>query len=323
MLYTEPQVHELLEDYTNNPHLEKYKKLVNLAYAEVPWSCKEFEVLILPVLNNDYLFDLIRNFPKQTKMKPSKLNINSEKESNISYDYIPQIYVLIKYYSVHKNWHILTSFILNLFNDHQMTYKIISCRLFLELINHMTLSNTGLQDLFIDSLYVCLTYLPSSITVEDPSELLDVAYKALLQIEVDLIELLNKNLMSIDKVFNRFGESTSILSLQLHYLLKIVRLLGPEILISFNRVNFLINQILINPYISETVIHQCLEIQRQVLTTFESEDSQGKDLIYQYRFDFIGAWKIMQSHHSFNADVNFQHLQKISADLGKSVEVLL
>lgn len=305
----ESEITETIKRFLQHKTYEDYEILSYYYWDQVPWSCEKYHQLIGNLLDDDLILQLIKSLTPISR-RPTKLRIDNDEE--FAKEKISSIFVLITYYERHSNWRIITSNILNLFKNHELQYKILACKLLLQLNDKIDLDKTGLRQLFVDDLYSCLTYLPGKLMAQDPTDLIDISYQTLLEIDHNYTELVNRNLMSIDKVFNRFGESHDILHLELQYLQEIIGRLGIKVLITFNRINFLLNQILINTYTNELTITKILEIQYQVIEMFLDQDQQGKDLMYEYRFDFIGSWKIMTRFHNIDITRNYQILEKLS-----------
>lgn len=305
----ESEIVEIIKRFQQDKNYDDYQLLSYYYWDQVPWSCSRYTELIGNLLDDDLILQLIKSLTPSSR-RPTKLRIENDEE--FVKEKISSVYVLIRYYHRHSNWRIITSNILNLYKNHQLQYKILACKLLLELNDTIDLEKTGLRQLFVDDLYSCLTYLPGKLMEQNPTDLIDISYKTLLVIDHNQTELVNRNLMSIDKVFNRFGESHPILQLQLQYLHQIIEKLGIKVLITFNRINFLLNQILINTYTEKKTIEKVLDIQYLVLELFQTQDQEGKDLMFEYRFDFIGSWKIMSRYHDIDISRNYQMLEKLS-----------
>lgn len=232
-----------------------------------------------------------------------------------------------------QNWTILTSFVLNLLEDHEVQFKAQACTLLESLVSKLKaekiniLSRSGLLDLFINSTKPCLSYLPN-LTLDDESGfILPRAYGALFTMVGDdkkqLIDLLNTTLSSISHL-----KSTRDANLTMNVLLSLLNLivknLDSNVLISMSRINFAINQLLVDPDVAESNLSPlkwALEVQHTILQIFHKHNNaQALPLIFNYRFDFLASWVIVNDRVTDSAIIaairsNYDLLKGVSQTL--------
>lgn len=240
------------------------------------------------------------------------------------------IYAISKNEYLDQFWPIITSFILNLIDDHDPLMKVQSCELlhyFMDVTDnndnykpHIFLK-TGLVDLLIDSCKTCLTYLPNLTPTDQSYHLLHIAYPTVIKLcalkgkkennFLCLIELINENILnSMSHLFNRSGLNSncphlSLLFDQLNIIIKLY--LKTNVLICFPRLNFTLNQVLSNPNLYEQGINgiccikSALNVQGSIFESFKLlNDSEGLRLILNYKYDFLAIWSILKKRLKYN-----------------------
>lgn len=331
-----------------------YKKfLLHCKYVngDTSWSDGAIHKLIWRPVQNcvshnpEYMTRLIQDIEEEMKQmkrkdpgkgsKPQFKGLNPkigyEETSEFPLELISYTYVLIEYYSHHKHWHLLTATILNTIDQSDMSLKAMGCKLLYQLITktNINLDSTGLGDMFINTLKNNL-YLSHWPLFESSFEtLLQLLQKSTSDATITMIEGLNIVLMMIDKQFNRFGESGTDLIHYLQLLSQIIHPLSTKVLITMNRLNFILNQLITNVSILEyhrlDVIPLVLSIQSQIFDIFNHEmDKEGKWLLYDYRFDMLAAWKILSSRIDrvgghVDLGRNTEQLGRLAKDLGEVV----
>ncbi|CAK7891957.1 hypothetical protein CAAN1_19S00826 [[Candida] anglica] len=221
-----------------------------------------------------------------------------------------------------RTWPLVTSFTLNVLEDHNAFIKAQGCEILDTLImsssGKQILIKSGLLDLFIDATKVCLSYLPT-LTPEDTSYyILERAYPVVLSLTelkinsgtisesssiTPFITVVNENILaSIQRI--RGGDS-KLLCLLIEQLKNIIsEHLGYQVLATLSRVLFTINQVMVDPTLFdkgaesvEDILQLCLEIQtvvfEEIATVVSHEDLEGLKLIVEYRYDFLGVWSIV------------------------------
>ena len=246
-------------------------------------------------------------------------------------------------------WPLITSFILNLIDDHDPLMKAQSCVLlnyFMIMIDtskdhkqHILLK-TGLIDLLIESCKTCLTYLPNLTSPDQSYYLLSIAYPTIVKLYVlnckkegnlvSFIELINGNILSsITHIHNRNGPNSNypLLSLlfgQLDIIIKYY--LKTNVLICLSRLNFTVNQVMSNPDIFEegiegiNCIKSALNVQCSILQSFKLlDDTKGLKLILNYKYDFLAIWTLLQKRLKHNlvehTDVDLLNLCHLNCKL--------
>lgn len=240
------------------------------------------------------------------------------------------IYTITSNEHLNQFWPLITSFILNLIDDHDPLMKAQSCELlnyFMLMIDHSKdykqhiLLKTGLVDLLIESCKTCLTYLPNLTPSDQSFYLLSIAYPTVVKLCVlnckkeanflSLVELINGNILSsVTHIHNRNGPNSNypLLSLLFNQLDIIIKYyLKTNVLICLSRLNFTINQVMSNPDIFEegiegvNCIKSALNVQSSILQSFKLlNDREGLKLILNYKYDFLAVWTILQKRLKHN-----------------------
>ena len=240
------------------------------------------------------------------------------------------IYTITSNEHLNQFWPLITSFILNLIDDHDPLMKAQSCELlnyFMLMIDHSKdykqhiLLKTGLVDLLIESCKTCLTYLPNLTPSDQSFYLLSIAYPTVVKLCVlnckkeanflSLVELINGNILSsATHIHNSNGPNSNypLLSLLFNQLDIIIKYyLKTNVLICLSRLNFTVNQVMSNPDIFEegiegvNCIKSALNVQSSILQSFKLlNDREGLKLILNYKYDFLAVWTILQKRLKHN-----------------------
>ncbi|KAG7192634.1 uncharacterized protein KQ657_001414 [Scheffersomyces spartinae] len=231
---------------------------------------------------------------------------------------ISMIWFLIKYIKddqedmLETNWFIITSFILNLTDDTNVEFKLVSCRLlneFLEVIGGDFLKKRGLIEPFIKSFTPNLSYIPSLTPVGDSLRLLPPSYTVICELiqysshsRRDFLELItSKVLFSINHVRgNNNKDASDVVVLLLEELRRLITdYVEQDILVLLSRINFVLSQLIIDPIEHDPrVIVAALLTQQAILQQFVNSDKEAELLVYDYRFDFMGAWTVLLKRKS-------------------------
>ncbi|CAH2354264.1 hypothetical protein CLIB1423_15S02256 [[Candida] railenensis] len=254
-------------------------------------------------------------------------------------------------------WPLITSFILNVIEDHEPLFKTRGCQLLHLLVNqqasHSFLTRSGLIDLFIESTKVSLSYLPNLTPEPISVYLLSEAYPSitkLLSIKAQakstsldsanllFVSLVNENILqSIQHISG--SSSHKLTNLLLSNIIQVVKYhLGANVIICLSRILFSVNQIIVNPSTLETAdisigltsIKLGLLIHKCIIELFAEEDHEGKLALLQYKYDFLGAWSVLylrltkyikdseeKSHILSTTKNNVSILKEISASAGE------
>lgn len=246
-------------------------------------------------------------------------------------------------------WPLVTTFILNILDDSDPLFKTQGCVLlgvftakFPEL-----LAKSGLDNVFKQSVEVCLTYLPQMTPARTSLTVLEYSYPVLFQLMesqnarfTDYIDVLEKNVLGlISHVLNRDNDSDTVqvlilLTRQLHAIIK--NHLNFQVLACFSRLNFVVSQILINPYIIESekgpeLVNDALNVHKIVLEIFlDTDDQEGRKLLFLYRYDLLGAWTVLlrrvmkygvgSAHTKEHILANFRKLKELADSCSLSEE---
>lgn len=224
--------------------------------------------------------------------------------------------------SFDRFWPLITSFILNILDDYEPVMKAQGCKLLDHFIftipvidqskTHLFVK-TGLKDLFTEAIKICLSYLPlitpANISLYLLSSAYPVIYKLIqiggspLTTSRQFIELINENILgSISHIQGRNDDDVLIdLHLFLLEQLGVItqNYLKHEILISFSRINFLLNQTITNIFNLDKakgvdLITASVNVQSIILQEFEHlKDTEASSLVLSYKYDFLAAWVIL------------------------------
>lgn len=209
-------------------------------------------------------------------------------------------------------WPLATTFILNVLDDSDPLFRTQGCYLLGNFIiqNGLLLTKSGLDKVFKESVEVCLSYLPKLSPASTSLHLLKSAYPVLYQLlqlqnasYLQYLDVLEKNLLGlISHVQGRDNDSETVLVLiylvdQLRYI--ITQHVGTAILACFSRTNFVVSQLLINPYAVEAengpaLVDSSLKVHSAVLDLFEDlKEQDGLKIILLYKYDLLSAWTVL------------------------------
>lgn len=241
---------------------------------------------------------------------------------------------------------LITSFVLNLLDDHEPQFKKHGCILLRRLITLMELTplennflvKTGLLDVFLRSLKTCLTYLPSFTPLELSYPLLSFAYPTTIKLlklkskvegeKLGFVELVNNNILSSLRLLqgNESLEEFNLVRLLMQQLHEVIsQHLQLDILLCWSRVQYCLNQFLVNPFIIEVgpeashCIIVALEILNTLFSLFEGKsDKEGIRILLNYKYDFLGVYAILfQRLEPYNVNVEVTNLCRIGYALLK------
>lgn len=209
-------------------------------------------------------------------------------------------------------WPLASTFILNVLDDSDPLFRAQGCFLLSDFIplNGSRLSKNGLDVAFKESVEVCLTYLPKLTPANVSLHVLKAAYPAVFQI-LDLqnasyrsyLDILEKNILSlISHVQGRDNDADTVLVLiflmdQLRYVVS--EHVKSAVLASFSRINFVVSQLLINPYIVEfengpQLVDSALKVHGAILQIFSKLDDQDAlNIVLLYKYDLLAAWTVL------------------------------
>lgn len=210
---------------------------------------------------------------------------------------------------LHNYWSIITSSLLNFFPN-KVSIKIQTVKLFDKFYDRLIqfqdtlLHRTGLQKEFYDNLMICINYFPPLTTVEESLDILSTTYPVVIKIidtDSELTHLASHTIQSVAKT------SGEVQKFCLQQLQQIIMKMGYKIMINFNKLNFTINQIMINPDSHNQ--KECLDIHLLLLQIFKSDD-----IILNYKYDFLGAWMVILKRMKWdiNEDVKLLVQQNIN-----------
>lgn len=203
-------------------------------------------------------------------------------------------------------WPMVASFILNIMDDPEPSYRAQGCFLLLYLFDHKggeMLEKSGLVPVFKESLQTCLSYLPALTPASTSLFLLQAAYPALLQLTskdyTPNVEIIGTVLSSIAHIKGHDRDLNAVVAFLLEQLRLLVERVGLAVLVCIQRINFVVNQIIANPYIVDTddgslVVNAALLVHQTILKVFtELNDEEAASLILQYKYDYLGAWTVL------------------------------
>ncbi|ODV65415.1 hypothetical protein HYPBUDRAFT_150067 [Hyphopichia burtonii NRRL Y-1933] len=266
------------------------------------------------------------------------------------------IYVSSSKSHYNEYWPLITSFILNVFDDHEALFKVQGCKLLKFLVEKLHpipgqthfLVKTGLQDLFIESVKICLSYLPQLTPVEESIFILSNAYPVIYELVSlndesketlrEFVDIINGNILtSISHIQDRVDEHMVDLNILLIQQIGVIIefYLKENILVCLSRVNFILSQTITSPFtIDKTkgtqLIDAAIQIQLKILRAVQSlNDPEAMSLILNYRYDFLAAWTILikrleKTSYEFdtsNIKIAFQVLKDICKSINKLEEL--
>lgn len=325
----EKHVTELIHHFLEVQTYQTFKPLCYYLDPHTPWSCRGVSDMVRPYVQAhlDFIPQLIADTRPVKRSRIGGLNVSIGQEAEMDLTTISVVYTLIEFYSYHRNWNVVTAHILSLMDHHLILVKYLACKLLMKLTDVIDILATGLTDIFVDKLKLYMTFATEEMDAKKSQmpQLIDICYDLFLQLRSDLdskLDLLATVTLAIDKRFNRFGESPLLPHL-LNKLSCLIEVLGAKILVSLSRVNFVLCQIVTNPYLIDSksgVIQQVLDIQQKIIVKFYDVDKQGKSLLYNYRFDLLGAWTVVSKRAQIDTTNCVKTLEKIATDLGVELE---
>ncbi|EGV60389.1 hypothetical protein CANTEDRAFT_116440 [Yamadazyma tenuis ATCC 10573] len=108
-------------------------------------------------------------------------------------------------------------------------------------------------------------------------------------------------------------------------LFELTNILGPQILVGLNRLNFILNQMITSPYLLETsplTVQKVLELQYTILSAFDEAETEAKQLVFEYRFDLLAAWSVLSRRSETNVSKQMEKLGEISRELNCELEII-
>ena len=245
-------------------------------------------------------------------LKPRLGFTQSEQELSIPETTYSMIYFCIScqhkgtWYS--SRWSLVTSFILKVLDDPSAVIKIQGCHL----LDHFLLfpqatsllDRTGLRDLFSDSTKVCLSYLPGMTPLDQSLPLLDIAYVVMFKLEGKnvhkMLDMLSGILRAILSKINEPEIQNSQYKLPILLLQKLKKCLGTlehRFVASLSRVNYTLNQVIVNPGATEHemgtfMVTEAVKVQLFMISTAESYGNEYLNLVTSYKLDMLGAWAV-------------------------------
>lgn len=204
-------------------------------------------------------------------------------------------------------WPVLSAFVLNVLDDSDPVFRAQGCFLADHMVTSVgeILGKTGLADAFLDSVQGCLHYLPNLTDAEVSLYVLQAAYPVVFVLlkQKDLFsgwtELLEKHVMALIRHVNG-RENDLPKNHVLLYLLKqaalVVQRLADSILVCMLRLNFLLNQLVVDPFLLDTeggfsVALEALRVHHVIIHVFSSQE--GKARLFSYKYDFLAAWAVL------------------------------
>lgn len=208
-------------------------------------------------------------------------------------------------------WPIVLAFILNVLDDSDPYYKLQGCFLlqwFLDNDHEHIVIKCGLVDVLVESLSVCLHYLPNLTPPAMSLSLLSATYPLLfrlLPLKTHLLftaylEVLEKHVLaSISHIYGRDVDSgkNAIISYLLHQCcILITESLKEAVLACLPRLLFSLNRLITDPFLIDTdggveSVNAALEVHQCLLRVFKSDE--GKCRLLSYKYDFVGCWAVV------------------------------
>lgn len=222
------------------------------------------------------------------------------------------VVVGLQWLEFNHHWPLATTFILNVMDDSDPLFRAQSCHLLgLLMQKHPEiLLKSGLDKLFKDSVDTCLTYLPKLTPAPVSLHVLKAAYPVLFQLlelqrspYTRYLDVLEKNVLGlISHVLGRDNDAETILVLQflvdqLRYV--ITNHIKSSVLAVFSRTNFVVYQIIINPYVIEAemgpqLVDSALLVHSAILDIFSAlQEKKPLELILLFKYDLLGAWTVL------------------------------
>ncbi|CAN3353451.1 hypothetical protein DICA3_A06612 [Diutina catenulata] len=209
---------------------------------------------------------------------------------------------------IERSSRLVVPFLLALFDDHEIRIKIQACwilRRVLDVVPGMCTAS-GLLEEFRASVDVCLSYVPPSTPTEISISLLSVAYPCALGLAAVSSSKQRHSSILMQQVLasmDRLDHNWRLLRLLMSQLTSLIKLIGPAVIMSLSRINQVINAILINPYVVDDydmglpLIEDTLNIQTEIIDMVAAtNDPDVAEILRQYRYDFYGAWIVLNQH---------------------------
>lgn len=237
------------------------------------------------------------------------------------------------------NWRVISSFILNVGDDHDPLFKYQSVKLLalmterLEQLDHIdVIRSSGLIDVLLESVRKCLVYYPSTTTVNTSLLLLDASYPLLFKLFdisgtdwTEIMDVISSNIMgAISHLIGTVEASSGfpVVCFLLDQLSEIVATsIKTKILISISRLFFMLNLIITNITVldnfheGQSVLEKALYCQSTVLHQFLpiTDDQEIEELLGSYKHDLVGAWLVLAKRLA-NYEYDNVKLQKQMSD---------
>lgn len=245
-------------------------------------------------------------------LKP-RLGFNESSLSKIDHDLLAMIYFCISCQNIgswySSRWSIVTSFILKAMDEPSASKKLQACQILCYFLLFpdawSLLQRTGLHELFAESTKVCLTYVPGLTSMDESLALLDIAYDVMFQLQKEsvqkmldiLLGILRSLVSKIDEPEVQKTYRFPILLLQ--KLRSCMEALGHSYVASLSRVNYTLQQVIVNPGVAEHhagdhLINQVIQVQIYMLETAQKYDQEGQQIVASYALDMVGAWIVAQ-----------------------------
>lgn len=203
----------------------------------------------------------------------------------------------------------VSSFLLNVLEDPDPMIKAQGLDVLAHYIAH-SLGNSfivrlGLVDLFLATVKVCLSYLPSLTPLAQSLYLLGRAYPVAFELlalqpaggSLELVKLVSGNLLTALLHMRGRADTAALVVLLLRQLRHAVDRLGQHVLVSLSRILYTIHQVMSHPTALEEgdsgleVVCLCLDIQLDILTMFGTKAPAS--LVFEYKYDFLAALAVV------------------------------
>lgn len=201
------------------------------------------------------------------------------------------------------NWPVVTSFILNLGDDHEPRYKLQACKLLvylllqLERTQSQLLHKSGLLEGFVAFTRSCL----SNMTLDTTLPLISDAFPCLLRLldmkndPLKFVDVINSNILAPVSTLIRSRERLDTAAFLVDQITAITaQHIHGSILVSFSRINFTLSQTITDPYLIDSteglgLIEASLRCQRVVM-----DEVNDREILASYQYDLIGAWIVLK-----------------------------
>lgn len=205
----------------------------------------------------------------------------------------------------------ISSFLLNVLEDPDPMIKAQGVNVLGHYIAHSLrnpfIVRLGLVDLFLATVKVCLSYLPSLTPLDQSLYLLGRTYPVafdLLKLQpaggsLELVKLVSGNLLTALLHMRGRADTAALVALLLRQLRHAVHRLGKHVLVSLSRVLFTIHQVMTHPTALEEgdsgleVVCVCLDIQLDIMTMFDTSAPSPVSLVFEYKYDYLAALAVI------------------------------